>query len=201
MMKFVFDIIFAGISVIAFSPLLILIAVAIKVDSDGPVIYAGERIGKNGKKFKIFKFRTMQPDAERYGTTTAKDDPRITRIGLFLRKTKLDELPQIFNILKGEMSFVGPRPEVEEHTREYSEEEKLILTVRPGLTDYSSIRFISLDEVLGSEDPHQVYLSGVRAEKNRLRLKYVRERSFSTDLKIIGLTFVTLVQKAKEFHG
>ena len=200
MTKRCFDLIFAVIGLVVLSPLLLLIAVAVKVNSDGPVIYKGKRVGQYGKIFKIIKFRTMQPDAERYGTTTAKDDPRITRIGRFLRKTKLDELPQLFNILKGEMSFVGPRPEVEEHTSEYNDEEKLILTVRPGLTDYSSIHFISLDEVLGAENPHQVYLSGVRAQKNRLRLKYIRERSFWTDLKIMGLTFVSLVRKIIGFR-
>lgn len=200
MIKRCFDIIFAGISVIVFSPLLLLIAVAVKVNSDGPVIYKGKRVGQYGKIFKIHKFRTMQPDAETYGTTTAKDDPRITTIGRILRKVKLDELPQLFNILKGDMSFVGPRPEVEEHTNEYTDEEKLILTVRPGITDYSSIHFISLDEVLGSRNPHQVYLSGVRAEKNKLRLRYVRERSFITDLKIIALTFIALMRKMAGCH-
>ncbi len=139
----------------------------------------------------------MMQGAEAQGTTTAKNDPRVTPVGRILRKTKLDELPQLFNILKGEMSFVGPRPEVEEHTREYDDEEKMILTVRPGLTDYSSIRFISLEEVLGAENAHQVYLSRVRAEKNDLRLKYVKERSTFTDLRIIGLTIVALLQKAR----
>ena len=201
MIKRCFDVIFAGISVVVFFPLLLLIAIAVKINSDGPVIYRGKRVGQYGKIFNIYKFRTMHPDSETFGTTTAKDDPRITTIGRILRKVKLDELPQLFNILKGDMSFVGPRPEVEEHTNAYTDEENLILTVRPGITDYSSIRFINLDEELGAENPHQVYLSGVRAEKNRLRLKYVRECSFSTDLKIIGLTFVSLVRKVTGSHG
>ena len=174
MAKRIFDIVLAGIALTVFLPLFIAISVFIKFDSDGPIFYLGERVGLYGKLFRIYKFRTMQKDAEAYGTTTAKGDPRITRTGRFLRKSKVDELPQLLNILKGEMSFVGPRPEVEEHTNEYSQEERLILSVRPGITDYSSIRFISLDEVLGSDNPHQVYLSSVRAEKNMLRLKYVR---------------------------
>jgi lipopolysaccharide/colanic/teichoic acid biosynthesis glycosyltransferase len=176
-------------------PFFVIIMVFIKTTSKGPIFYFGERIGLNGKKFRILKFRTMIPDAELQGTTTNINDPRVTRVGFFLRKYKLDELPQLINVIKGEMSLVGPRPEVEEHTNEYTEEEKLILTVRPGLTDYASIRFISLDEILGSENPHQVYVSGVRAEKNQLRMKYVNERSFFVDLKIIGLTFVSLMRK------
>lgn len=199
-LKRFFDLLLSLLLFLILLPIIILIGAAIKIDSQGPVLYLGERVGLYNRKFKIYKFRTMGPDAEVYGTTTAKDDPRITRIGRFLRKTKLDELPQLLNILKGEMSFVGPRPEVEEHTNEYTDEEKMILTVRPGLTDYSSIHFISLDEVLGSQNPHQVYLSGVRAEKNKLRLKYVKERSFFTDIKIIGLTFVSLMRKMARYH-
>lgn len=194
-LKFIFDFSLAFCLFLILLPILLVIGIAIKIDSRGPVLYLGTRVGKFNKKFKIYKFRTMHPDAELQGTTTALNDPRITGIGKLLRKTKLDELPQLLNILKGEMSFVGPRPEVEEHTSEYSEEEKMILTVRPGITDYSSIHFISLDEILGSENPHQIYLSGIRAEKNKLRLKYVEERSFATDLKIICLTFVSLVRK------
>jgi lipopolysaccharide/colanic/teichoic acid biosynthesis glycosyltransferase len=134
--------------------------------------------------------------AERLGTTTADNDPRITRVGRFLRKYKLDELPQLFNVVKGEMSLVGPRPEVEEHTREYSDQEKLILTVLPGITDYSSIRFVNLGKVLGSENAHQVFLTRYRAEKNRLRLEYVRKRSFREDMRILFLTFVSLARVA-----
>lgn len=200
-LKRLFDFVLSLFLFLLLLPILILIGAVIKMDSQGPFLYLGERVGRYNSKFKIYKFRTMGPDAEGYGTTTAKDDPRITRIGRVLRKTKIDELPQLLNILKGDMSFVGPRPEVEEHTSEYTDEEKMILTVRPGITDYSSIHFISLDEVLGSQNPHQVYLSGVRAEKNKLRLKYVRECSFSTDIKIIGLTFVSLVRKVTGSQG
>ena len=163
MTKRLFDIVFSILILMVLVPFFVIIMVFIKTTSKGPIFYFGERIGLNGKKFRILKFRTMIPDAELQGTTTKINDPRVTRVGFFLRKYKLDELPQLINVIKGEMSLVGPRPEVEEHTNEYTEEEKLILTVRPGLTDYASIRFISLDEILGSENPHQVYVSGVRA--------------------------------------
>jgi lipopolysaccharide/colanic/teichoic acid biosynthesis glycosyltransferase len=139
----------------------------------------------------------MRPDAERMGTTTALGDPRITRVGRFLRRYKLDELPQLFNVLAGEMSLVGPRPEVEEHTREYAGDELEILAVRPGITDYSSIRFVALDEVLGSEDPHTLFVTRYRAEKNRLRVEYVRNRSFGEDLRIIFLTLAAIAGKAR----
>lgn len=138
----------------------------------------------------------MSLDAERSGTTTTLADARITTVGRVLRRLKFDELPQLLNVLTGEMSLVGPRPEVEEHTREYSAEELAILTVPPGITDYASIHFVSLDEVLGSENPHEVYVTRVRAEKNALRLAYVRNASFYEDLRIIGSTSVALVRKA-----
>ncbi len=186
---------FSVIAVVTLSPVLTAITVLILVTGGKPIFYLGKRVGRYGKDFNIIKFRTMVFNAEKSGTTTALNDPRITSTGRVLRKTKLDELPQLFNILKGDMSFVGPRPEVEEHTKEYTEEERCILMVPPGLTDYASIRFISLDEVLGSKNPHLVYLSGVRDKKNALRLKYVRECSFGVDLKIICLTIFALVKK------
>ncbi|MEI7752362.1 MAG: sugar transferase, partial [Candidatus Omnitrophota bacterium] len=148
------------------------------------------------------KFRTMVQDADKKGATaTARNDPRITRIGGVLRPYKIDELPQFINVLKGEMSIVGPRPEVEEHTKCYVSEEKCILDVLPGITDFSSIRFVNLGELLGDEDANQVFIEKYRDEKNRLRVKYVRERSFSTDLKIIGLTFISLMRKVAGSHG
>lgn len=194
--KRLFDLSAALIGLVGLAPLLAAIAVAIKLDSRGPIFYLGERTGFRGKTLRICKFRTMCVGAERQGTTTADQDPRITHVGRFLRKYKLDELPQLINVVKGEMSLVGPRPEVEEHTREYNDEEKLILTVLPGITDYSSIRFVNLGKVLGSENAHQVFLARYRAEKNQLRLKYVRNRSFREDMRILLLTFVTLVRVA-----
>jgi lipopolysaccharide/colanic/teichoic acid biosynthesis glycosyltransferase len=142
----------------------------------------------------MLKFRTMVVDAERIGgTATAHRDPRITRIGHFLRRCKLDELPQLINVLRGEMSLVGPRPEVLEHTSAYTAEENEILTVTPGITDFSSIRFINLGELLGSEDPNRVFIEKYRSTKNALRLEYVRRQSFSTDVKILLLTVRRLV--------
>lgn len=170
------------------SPLLILVSVLIKLDSKGTVFYRGVRTGRYGKPFRIYKFRTMHPDAELMGTTSVLDDPRVTRIGRMLRKYKIDEIPQIINVLKGEMSIVGPRPEVEEHTLSYSDEEKRILDVKPGITDFASMRFVNLAAVLGPDDPHNVYVTRVRAEKNRLRLEYVYRKSFWVDIKIIFLT-------------
>jgi lipopolysaccharide/colanic/teichoic acid biosynthesis glycosyltransferase len=194
--KRLFDVSLALIGLVVLAPVLVIIAVAIKLDSKGPAFYLGERVGRHDKKFRIFKFRTMCAKAESLGTTTADKDPRITRVGRFLRKYKLDELPQLVNVVKGEMSLVGPRPEVEEHTREYNEEEKLILTVLPGITDYSSIRFVNLGKVLGSKRAHEVFVTQYRSEKNQLRLKYVRNRSFGEDMRIIALTLLTLVRVA-----
>jgi lipopolysaccharide/colanic/teichoic acid biosynthesis glycosyltransferase len=183
--KRVFDLALGSIGLVCASPVMLLIAVAIKLDSHGPVIYRGVRIGKGARPFFMYKFRTMVVGADRMGTATAHRDPRITRLGALLRRVKLDEFPQIINVLKGEMSLVGPRPEVEEHIVVYHEEERLILAVTPGITDYSSIRFANLSELLGSENPNRVFIEKYRAEKNRLRLEYVRRRSFWTDLKIL----------------
>jgi len=139
----------------------------------------------------------MRVGSEALGTTTRIGDERITPVGAFLRRYKLDELPQLWNVMIGEMSVVGPRPEVEEHTSVYTAEERAILDVRPGITDYSSIRFVSLDEVLGPDNPHQVYVTRVRGEKNQLRLAYVRNQSFSEDLKIVLKTFGAILGKVR----
>lgn len=200
-LKRLFDLFAALVGMIVLAPLLAAIAVAIKLDTRGPVFYLGERVGLHGRKFRIFKFRTMCVNAESSGTTTADKDPRITRVGRILRKYKLDELPQLINVVGGQMSLVGPRPEVEEHTREYDEEEKLILTVVPGITDYSSIRFVTLGKVLGAENAHQVFVTRYRSEKNQLRLKYVRNRSFREDMRILVLTFTALVNVALGREG
>ena len=141
----------------------------------------------------MLKFRTMVLNAESIGgVTTGRNDPRITNVGHFLRKCKLDEMPQLFNVIKNDMSLVGPRPEVEEHTSCYSEEEKLILTVKPGLTDLASIGFRNLSELVGDEDPHGVFLAKYRHKKNRLRLRYVRNQSFGLDMKILWLTILAV---------
>jgi lipopolysaccharide/colanic/teichoic acid biosynthesis glycosyltransferase len=186
MFKRLFDIVVAVVGLIILFPILLIIALLIKVDSPGSVFYRGTRTGMNGKVFQIFKFRTMVPNADKLGgLSTAKDDPRVTKIGKVLRRHKLDELPQLFNVLKGEMSIVGPRPEMPDYTALYKGEEKLILSVRPGITDYASLEFIQLGDVLGNENPDRVYEQKVRPVKNALRIKYVKEQSFWRDITII----------------
>lgn len=149
----------------------------------------------HGLPFRIFKFRTMVMNAEAIGgPSTGKDDPRVTRVGRFLRRYKLDELPQLLNVLRGEMSIVGPRPEVPQYTALYEGDELLILTVRPGITDYASVEFAQLSEVLGSDDPDRMYEERVRPIKNALRVKYVKEQSLVVDLKIIALTVARLLR-------
>ena len=196
MLKRLFDVTAAAAGLVILAPLLLLIAALVRLDSRGPILYRGRRTGLHGKPFFILKFRTMVPDAEQRGSTaTAHQDPRITRAGHLLRKYKLDELPQLLNVLRGEMSFVGPRPEVEEHTSVYTPEEQVILTVKPGITDYSSIRFVNLGELLGSEDPNRVFIEKYRGEKNRLRIEYVQKQSFLEDMRIIVRTIAAVFRK------
>ena len=177
-------------------PLFVVISILIKLNSPGPVFYRGMRTGLSGTPFKIFKFRTMQLDAEKSGGgTTALNDHRIFRFGAFLRKCKLDELPQILNVIKGDMSLVGPRPELLQYTSQYSEEESLILTVRPGITDFSSIEFISLDKIVGEVGADKIFEERVLKKKNSLRLKYVNEQSFLLDIKLIFQTIYCIFKK------
>ncbi len=193
-MKRCFDFTFALAGLFLLLPIFLFVALLIKIDSRGPVFYRGRRIGLYGRPFYIFKFRTMCVDAELLGTTsTGHCDPRITRFGRCLRPAKLDELPQLLNVVKGEMSLVGPRPEVEEHTAAYTTEEEIILSVRPGITDYASIRFYNLNELVGSEDPRRVFIEKYRAEKNQLRIFYVLNQSFLTDLRLIFRTFARVL--------
>jgi lipopolysaccharide/colanic/teichoic acid biosynthesis glycosyltransferase len=195
MSKRLMDVVGASLGLLLTLPLFVVISTAIIWTSDGPVFYRGVRTGLNGKPFRIYKFRTMVVDAEKLGgPSTALNDPRITPIGKFLRRTKLDELPQLINILKGEMSFVGPRPQVERYTNLYNGEEKIILSVRPGLTDYASLHFINMDSTLGDSDVDQKYLTEVEPLKNILRIKYVKEQSFMTDMKILLKTLVRVFQ-------
>jgi lipopolysaccharide/colanic/teichoic acid biosynthesis glycosyltransferase len=172
-------------------PIYIVIAVLVKADSDGPILYQGVRSGLDGKPFKILKFRTMVPDAESCGgLSTAKDDPRITRVGRYLRRLKLDELPQLINVMRGDMSIVGPRPEMPKYTAEYVGNERLILSIRPGITDFSSIEFSQLGDFLGSQNADMVYEEQVKPIKNNLRVRYVCSMSFSTDISLILRTLL-----------
>jgi len=191
--KRLFDVVSSAIALIALSPLLLVFAAGVKLTSPGPVFYRGVRTGRHGKPFRILKFRTMVVDAaEIGGPSTGQDDPRVTRFGAFLRRFKLDELPNLFCVLFGQMSIVGPRPEVPQYTSLYEGEEKLILSVRPGITDLSSIRFIDLASHIGAENVDAAFESRVLPIKNRLRVQYVKERSFWIDMKIIGSTLLKL---------
>jgi lipopolysaccharide/colanic/teichoic acid biosynthesis glycosyltransferase len=194
-MKRLFDFVVSSAGLVVLLPLLAVLAIVLKRESTGPVFYRGLRAGRHGKPFRIFKFRTMVMDADKIGgPTSSADDPRITRVGNFLRRYKLDELPQLINVLKGEMSLVGPRPEVVQEVLLYTDEEKRLLEVRPGITDWASIRFRNEGEILrGSADPHQAYREKIRPEKIRLGLEYVRSHSFMTDCKIIVNTLKALV--------
>ncbi len=194
--KRTFDVLVSAVLLLALSPALFLVALAVRLDSGGPIIYRGRRTGLNGQPFHVLKFRSMRPDAEaRGGTTTGLNDVRVTRVGRALRRYKLDELPQLINVLKGDMSLVGPRPEVEEYTRLYDEEERAILSVRPGITDFASLHFIDLAATVGGEDADHAYRTRVLGRKNALRLRYVRERSFALDLSILAMTAWALAGK------
>lgn len=197
MLKRAFDFLSSLVGLILVSPILVTIAILIKREDRGPVFYRGVRVGRFGKTFRIFKFRTMVVNAEKLGgPSTADDDPRITKVGKLIRKFKLDELPQLINVLKGEMSIVGPRPEVQMYVDMFTEEEKPILSVRPGITDWASIWNPDEGAILaGSPDSEKTYMEKIRPEKIRLQLKYVRERSFWVDMKIILWTLKVVVMK------
>lgn len=193
MTKRTFDVFLAVCGLAVLWPVLAACAVAVKLDSRGPVFYRGLRTGRHGRPFRIWKFRSMVSDAEsRGGTTTGDADPRITRVGRVLRRYKLDELPQLWNVLCGDMSFVGPRPEVAEYTDGYTAEERRILDVRPGITDLSSIEFRDLQSHVGTLDPDGVYRREILPRKNRLRLQYVERQSLALDVAILFRT-VSLV--------
>ena len=198
MFKRLFDIVSSSSGLITVSPFLLIISALIKAEDGGPVFYRGVRVGKDGKPFRIYKFRTMVVDAEqRGGPSTADDDPRITKIGKILRKYKLDELPQLINVLKGEMSIVGPRPEVEQYVDLYTDEEKAILSLKPGITDWASIWNPDEGALLaGNPDPEKAYLEKIRPEKIRLQLEYVKQHSLLTDLEIISKTLLTLLKRS-----
>lgn len=190
MWKRFFDFIISLIVLIIFSPLFLILGILIKMGSEGPVFYRQVRIGKDGKPFRIFKFRTMVNNADKNEVTSTKsDDVRITKMGRFIRKYNLDELAQFINVLKGEMSIVGPRPEIPYYVDMFTEEEKIILSVKPGITDWACIWNPDESELLaGSDDPDRDYLEKIRPEKIKLQLKYVSEHSFWIDFKIMLMT-------------
>jgi len=196
------DIQAAVVGLTVLSPVLVAVAVAVRLDSAGPVLYRGVRAGRGGRPFRILKFRTMVEDAEALGgTTTAAGDPRITRIGRWLRRYKVDELPQLLNVLWGDMSLVGPRPEVLEYTDAYTDDERAILSVTPGITDISSLEFIDLQSHVGASEADAAFRRDVLPRKNRLRLQYVREQSFVGDVGILARTVFSLAQRAAGLNG
>ena len=190
MTKRLLDILFCLPMCIVLSPLFLFIALFIKLGSKGPVFYLQERIGINSTPFNIFKFRTMHLNADKKGLLTVVGrDPRVTRVGYFLRKYKLDELPQLFNVVLGEMSLVGPRPEVKRYVDMYSVEQRKVLEVKPGITDYASIEYSNENELLGkADDPEKMYVEEIMPAMLKLNLRYVEEKSFFVDLKIIFRT-------------
>ena len=191
------DVLLSAVGLAVLVPLFGVIALLIRLDSSGPVLYRGIRTGRWGHPFAMCKFRTMVMHAETLGgASTADDDPRITRIGRLLRKTKLDELPQLINVLRGEMSIVGPRPEVPQYVAMFGKEEQVILTVRPGMTDWASLWDIDEGAVLvGSANAERDYLERIRPQKLRLQLEYVRRRSLRVDLQIIAQTVATVFRR------
>lgn len=196
MVKRLFDIVFSLVGLILLSPLFIIISIWIITDSKGGVFYKQVRVGKDNKDFYLFKFRSMAVGSDKKGLITiGNNDSRITKIGYFLRKYKLDELPQLLNVFKGDMSLVGPRPEVRKYVQLYSPEHLKVLSVKPGITDYASIEFSNENEILGkAPNPDDIYINEIMPRKLDLNLKYIREKSLWVDLKII---FSTIVKVAR----
>jgi lipopolysaccharide/colanic/teichoic acid biosynthesis glycosyltransferase len=192
--KRLIDLALSSAGLLLLSPLLLAIAVALKLSDRGPVIYRGARAGRDGRPFLLWKFRTMVPNAERLGgSSTASDDPRITPLGQLLRRYKLDELPQLLNVFRGDMSMVGPRPQVLDEVDAYTEEERELLTVRPGITDYASVLFRHEGEILrGHPDPDRAYAELIRPGKMRLGLYYVRHCSLTVDIDVLARTAAAL---------
>ena len=197
MIKRAFDFVASALGLIALSPLLAVLAILVKLTSRGPILYRGVRAGRNGVPLRILKFRTMVADAEKVGgPTTSDDDERVTKIGLLMRRFKLDELPQLFNVLSGTMSLVGPRPEVLSEVAEYSPEQLRALEMRPGITDWASIWNCDEGAVLsGAANPHAAYKERIQPRKLKLQIKYRDEHSFSMDMKIIFYTLRKIVDK------
>lgn len=191
MIKRLFDIISSLLGIIILSPVFLIIAIWVAIDSRGGVLYKQNRVGKGGKEFKLFKFRTMQSDSDKKGLlTVGMKDSRITRVGYYLRKYKLDEFPQLFNVLAGDMSIVGPRPEVSKYVALYNEEQKKVLSIKPGITDYASIEYANENDLLAkASNPEELYIKEVMPAKLKLNLKYIQEMGFVADVKIIFRTF------------
>lgn len=196
LLKRAMDIVVSGGALLVLWPVLLLLALAIKIDDPGPVFYRQVRVGRNGKTFRIFKFRTMIVDADKKGLQiTVGRDSRITRMGALLRKTKLDELAQLINVFTGEMSFVGPRPEVPKYVDMYTPYQRQVLLVRPGITDYASIAYRNENDMLeGAEDPERMYIDVIMPDKIELNMKYLREISPLADIRLILSTIIAVIK-------
>lgn len=194
------DFMLAVMITLSISPILLIVAIAIFIEDGFPIFYRSERGGYHGKSFRIYKFRSMIKNADKIGGGTTKlHDERITKVGEFIRKVKLDEVANLFCVLNGTMSFVGPRPELLCYTRKYKGTEKKIFEVRPGMTDYSSLEFIDLDEIVGTGDADKIYEEYVLPRKNKLRIKYAATVSFTTDFKLFFMTIGKVLGKAYGF--
>lgn len=196
-MKRIFDVTASGLGLLLLSPLFLIMAIWIKADSPGPVFYKQTRVGRGNRDFRLFKFRSMKVGSDKKGLiTVGGHDPRVTRSGYYIRKYKLDELPQLINVFKGDMSLVGPRPEVRKYVDLYTPEQLHVLDVRPGITDLASIRYRNENELLEQAgDPEQYYREVVMQDKLRINSEYIADRSFFKDIKIIFLTFKAIVKK------
>ena len=185
----VLDVVGAGLGIVLLSPLWVLVAVAIKLDSPGPVFYRARRVGRDGEVFRLYKFRTMVTDADKHGPAiTAAGDTRVTRVGRFLRRTKIDELPQLINVMKGEMSLVGPRPEDPRYVALYTKEQREILRVRPGITSAASLTYRHEEKLLQGKDWEDIYQTEIMPAKLAIDLEYLRHRTLWSDLVLIGKT-------------
>ena len=195
-LKRLMDVVISGGALLVIWPVLLLIAAAIKIDDPGPVFYRQVRVGKNGREFRIYKFRTMVVDADKKGLAiTIGRDRRITRVGAFLRKTKLDELAQLINVFTGEMSFVGPRPEVPKYVNMYTPYQRQVLLVQPGITDYASIAYRNENDLLeGAEDPEKMYIETIMPDKIELNMKYLHEISPIADIRLILSTIAAVIR-------
>jgi lipopolysaccharide/colanic/teichoic acid biosynthesis glycosyltransferase len=198
MAKRALDLLVSSLALLLLSPLLLLLALWVKLDSPGPVLYRGKRVGKDGQPFLMNKFRTMVEGAERRGpAVTYRDDPRVTRAGRFLRQTKLDELPQLLNVVNGEMSLVGPRPEDPSYVALYTQEQRQVLSVKPGITGPTQLEYRDEASMLQGESVDEEYVTRLMPEKLKLDLEYVRTRSLMLDLKILWRTATTLLLKGR----
>lgn len=192
-----FDVVFSVFAIVFLFPLLIIVYIIIIIESKGSGFYTQQRVGLNGVDFKLFKFRSMAVGSDKKGLITiGGNDARITKTGLFIRKFKIDELPQLFNVLIGDMSIVGPRPEVRKYVDLYTKGQRKVLNVKPGITDYASIEYVNENEILGkADDPHKMYIEEIMPAKIKLNIKYIENKSLKEYFNIIFLTFLKIVSK------